>query len=28
MREGLSPGVYFLKLDGKDQRPIRIVKVR
>jgi hypothetical protein len=26
--EALSPGVYFLKLDGKDQRPLRVVKLR
>jgi hypothetical protein len=26
--EGLSPGVYFLKSEGKDTKPLRIVKLR
>lgn len=26
--EGLSPGVYFLKLEGKESKPLRIVKLR
>jgi hypothetical protein len=26
--EGLGPGVYFLRPEGKDAKPLRIVKVR
>jgi hypothetical protein len=26
--EGLSPGVYFLKPEGRSAKPLRIVKVR
>jgi len=26
--EGLSPGVYFLKLEGGDAKPLRVVKLR
>jgi hypothetical protein len=26
--EEFSPGVYFLKLDGKEQTPARVVKLR
>jgi hypothetical protein len=26
--EGLSPGVYFLRPEGKDAKPLRIVKLR
>jgi len=26
--EGLSPGVYFLKYENKDTKPLRIVKLR
>jgi hypothetical protein len=26
--EGLSPGVYFLKPEGRDAKPLRVVKVR
>ena len=26
--EGLGPGVYFLKQEGKNAEPLRIVKVR
>ena len=26
--EGLSPGVYFLKPESKDVKPMRVVKVR
>jgi hypothetical protein len=26
--EGLSAGVYFLRPEGKDDKPLRVVKVR
>jgi hypothetical protein len=26
--EGLGPGVYFLKAEGRDTKPLYIVKVR
>jgi hypothetical protein len=26
--EGLSPGVYFIKAEGRDTKPLRVVKVR